>query len=80
MIGLSCFKLVDAIPNHILRWMGATVSTFHEQAGDPAGEMTGKAFRSGQMANAQIMGFMARARGNQQDPVVDTMVAQGMTR
>ncbi|MCB9990356.1 MAG: DotA/TraY family protein [Rhodospirillales bacterium] len=36
MMAMASFKLIDQIPNHLLRWMGANVSTFGEQAGDPA--------------------------------------------
>ena len=60
MVGLSSFKLVDQIPNNIMRWMGVTVSTFHKTAGDPASELAGKAYRGINMSNAQIMGMMDR--------------------
>lgn len=63
MIGLSCFKLIDQIPNNIMRWMGVTVSTFHETAGDPAGELSGKMYRATQMTNAQITTSIARMQG-----------------
>lgn len=36
LIATSCFKLIDQIPNSIMRWMGAGVQTFSDQAGDPA--------------------------------------------
>lgn len=36
MIGMSSFKLIDMIPNQILRWMGAGVATFNDSAGEPA--------------------------------------------
>ncbi len=36
MLAMSSFKLIDLIPNHIMRWLGSSVSTFGEQAGDPA--------------------------------------------
>lgn len=36
MIGTSCFKLIDDIPNKILRWMNAEVSSFADNAGDAA--------------------------------------------
>ncbi|PCJ97834.1 MAG: hypothetical protein COA45_09100 [Zetaproteobacteria bacterium] len=63
MIGLSSFKLIDQIPNNIMRWMGVTVSTFHETAGDPAGELSGKMYRATQMTNAQITTSIARMKG-----------------
>ena len=61
MLALSSFKLIDAIPNNIMRWMGVTVSTFQETAGDPAKEITGKMFRSTQMANAQVMNIINKS-------------------
>lgn len=54
MIGTSCFKLIDMIPNHIMRWMGVTVSTFHENAGDPAAELQGKMYQSAQLGMSQL--------------------------
>ena len=61
MIGLSCFKLVDTIPNNIMRWMGVTVSSFQEQSGDPAGKMTSGIFRATQITNIQLIGLIDKA-------------------
>ena len=36
IIGTSCFKLIDGIPNSILRWMSAETSSFADNAGDAA--------------------------------------------
>ncbi len=36
MISMSCFKLVDLIPDRIMRWMGSSISSFGSQDGDPA--------------------------------------------
>jgi conjugal transfer/type IV secretion protein DotA/TraY len=36
LIGLPCFKLVDTIPDNIMRWLGAGISSFGSQDGDPA--------------------------------------------
>jgi hypothetical protein len=33
---MASFKLIDLIPDHILRWMGQSVKSFGEQTGDPA--------------------------------------------
>ncbi len=63
MIGLSCFKLVDTIPNNIMRWMGVTVSSFQENTSDPAGQMTGKLFRATQITNIQLVGLINKAKG-----------------
>ncbi len=36
MTGTSCFKLIDAIPNNILRWVNAEIPSFGDNAGDSA--------------------------------------------
>ncbi|MGB4056659.1 MAG: DotA/TraY family protein, partial [Alphaproteobacteria bacterium] len=54
MMANSMFKMVDQVPNQILRWMGVSVTTFSEAAGDPAGELTGKIYAGGQMALGQV--------------------------
>lgn len=36
MIGMSCFKLIDLVPNNLLRYMGKSVKTFNDMANDPA--------------------------------------------
>lgn len=64
MMGLASFKLVDAIPDRILRWMGASVKSFNETADNLAGELIGKSY---QVSQSTV--------GN-----VDTVMAQMMTR
>lgn len=63
MIGISCFKMIDQVPNHILRWMGVTVSTFQDSSNDPAGELSGKVYRAGNVAGAQLQGMVNNLRG-----------------
>lgn len=36
MIGTASFKLIDAVPNYILRYMGASVKGFNDERGQPA--------------------------------------------
>lgn len=48
MIGLSCFKMIDSIPNNILRWAGVGASPFKDGARNPADQLTGSVFNSGQ--------------------------------
>ncbi len=73
MIGLSTFKMVDSIPNNIMRWMGVTVSTFHETAGDPASQLASKMYRGVNMTNAQIMGIMEKGS----NAAIDQTLATG---
>lgn len=56
MMGLSCFKLIDLIPNNMLRWAGVSVSTFQEGAGDPAGQVMQKVYSGGLVATNQLKG------------------------
>ncbi len=43
MLALASFKLVDLIPNYIMRWLGQSVETFAETAGDSADTLKSKA-------------------------------------
>ncbi|MCK5375053.1 MAG: DotA/TraY family protein, partial [Alphaproteobacteria bacterium] len=52
MIGMSCFKLIDQIPNNILRWMGQAVSSFGDQREDPAQGLTSRA----SIGSQQVLG------------------------
>lgn len=61
MLGLSSFKLIDAIPNNILRWMGVTVSTFQDHAGDPAGELASKMYRGTNVTNMHLQSLIGNA-------------------
>ncbi len=73
MLGLSSFKLIDQVPNNIMRWMGVTVTTFKETEGDPAGEMVSKMYRVSQMTNAQITQMIARMKGQDSSSVSDQL-------
>ncbi|MFP4098329.1 MAG: DotA/TraY family protein [Alphaproteobacteria bacterium] len=52
MIGMSAFKLVDLIPNNILRWMGQSVASFGDQREDPAQGLISRA----KMGSQQVLG------------------------
>jgi conjugal transfer/type IV secretion protein DotA/TraY len=54
MMGMSSFKLIDLIPNNILRWMGQSVSTFNDQREDAAQGLTGTATIGAQTAVGQV--------------------------
>jgi hypothetical protein len=43
LMAMSSFKLIDLIPNNILRWMGQSIATFNDQREDPAQGMVGTA-------------------------------------
>ena len=56
MMAMASFKLIDMIPNNILRWMGTSVSTFAEQADDPAGSLVRYAYIGSQGALSGLSG------------------------
>ncbi|MFK7839422.1 MAG: DotA/TraY family protein [Bdellovibrionales bacterium] len=56
LVGMSCFKLIDLIPNNILRWMGSNAATFQENAGDPAGQLTNNVYRGSVLVSNQVQG------------------------
>lgn len=63
MMAMGSFKLVDQIPNHILRWMGANVSTFGDQRQDPAQNLVRNAFIGGNMVGDPLKQAAGAAKG-----------------
>jgi hypothetical protein len=58
MLGMAAFKLIDLIPNHILRWIGSTVPTFGEQAGDPAENLVRNTMLGSRLVGGSVSGGM----------------------
>ncbi len=56
LIGMSSFKMIDNIPNNILRWMGQSVATFGDQREDPAQNLVSKTSVGSQQALSKIGG------------------------
>ncbi|MEM6781131.1 MAG: DotA/TraY family protein [Pseudomonadota bacterium] len=56
MIGMSCFKLIDNIPNEILRWLNVNVPTFNDKNENDPGGLVQKVTVSG--------GMIARSMGD----------------
>lgn len=63
MIGMSSFKLIDLIPNNILRWIGHGVSTFGEQAGDQADGLVQRVSMGGSQLGGQMKEAVTEAAG-----------------
>lgn len=59
MIATSCFKLIDQIPNKLMRFIQA-VPTFHDNAGDPAENLA----RNTAYAGYQLTGELTRGIGD----------------
>lgn len=63
MIGMSSFKLIDMIPNNILRWMGQGIQTFNDQNTTPAEGLVSKVAVSGGILSGQLGQIASGARG-----------------
>lgn len=63
LIGMSSFKLIDQIPNNILRWMGQSVASFNDQREDAAQGLVGKSSIGTQQALSRIGGGLQKVVG-----------------
>ncbi len=61
LIAMSSFKLIDTIPNNILRWMGQSVATFGDQREDPAQGLVSKTTVGSQQSLSKIGGGLHAA-------------------
>ena len=73
MIGMSCFKLIDLVPNNILRYMNASVNTFNDQAGDPSQNL----MRNLSIGTSQISGQVVQMGKQLGDAGSNTIKAVG---
>ena len=60
LMAMSSFKLIDLIPNNILRWMGQSVSTFNDQKEDPAQGLVGTAAVGTQQTISSVGGGLEK--------------------
>jgi conjugal transfer/type IV secretion protein DotA/TraY len=63
MIGMSCFKLVDILPNNILRWMGQSVSAFGDQREDMGQSIVGTSSTGTQQGLSALKQAMEKPGG-----------------
>ena len=56
MIGLSCFKLIDLIPNGIMRWIGSQAKGFGDLAGETADGLLQRVAASGGLVGNSLSG------------------------
>lgn len=60
LMGMSSFKLIDHIPNNILRWMGQNVASFGDQSDDPAQNLVSSASVGSQQALSSLGGGLQK--------------------
>ena len=63
MIGMSCFKLIDLVPNNLLRYMNVSVSTFNDSQNDPAEGLVARLGVGGSRISSQVLGIGQGALG-----------------
>lgn len=61
LTGNSCFKLIDMIPNQILRWMGTGAKSFGDDAGQVAENVIRNVAVGGGMLSGQVGGLATNA-------------------
>lgn len=64
LLGISAFKLVNLIPNNILRWMGANVQTFGDQSEDPAQNLVRNTMLGSNLVTQNIGGSFSRLKSS----------------
>ncbi len=63
LMAMSSFKLIDIIPNNILRWMGQSTATFNDQREDAAATLVGKATVGSQQTSSALSGGLKALAG-----------------
>lgn len=63
LMATPCFKMIDEIPKNIMRWIGASVSSFGDTAGDPKEGLIRYAATGGMMQGQQVTGAFSKAGG-----------------
>lgn len=65
MMGTSCFKMIDLIPDGILRWMGNGAQSFASMAnsGDKGSEILGKTMTQGKQLGGEVGGLSQSVLG-----------------
>lgn len=62
LLAMASFKMVDMIPNEIMRWMGQSVQTFGDQATDPAENLVRNTFIGGRYIGGGLQQAMGGAK------------------
>lgn len=63
LMAMSSFKLIDLIPNNILRWMGQSTATFNDSREDAAQSLVGKATVGSQQTSSALSGGLKSLAG-----------------
>lgn len=64
MMATASFKLIDSIPDNILRWIGAGVKAFGDSNKNPSEQLMGYAAKSGMMQGQRIVSSAQQSAGS----------------
>lgn len=56
MMAVSSFKMINLVPNEILRWMGSSAKGFNDNAGDPIAQLSSYTTIAGSQISPKIAG------------------------
>lgn len=60
MMAVSSFKMINLVPNNILRWLGQSVAAFNDSADDPAGNLSQYAALAGNQIGGKLAGGLTQ--------------------
>ncbi len=60
MMAMASFKMINMVPNSIIRWLGQSISSFNDNAEDPAGSLTTYAALGGNQIGGKLAGGMTQ--------------------
>jgi conjugal transfer/type IV secretion protein DotA/TraY len=63
MLALSCFKLIDLVPDQIMRWLGTNISAFGDAEKESAGNLVSMAYSGTMLTGNQIQSSGALGQG-----------------
>lgn len=63
MMATASFKMIDAIPANIMRWIGSGVAKFNDNAEDPTGGLTRYAAIGGATISGEVLGGLKSGAG-----------------
>lgn len=80
MMATASFKMIDMVPNNVMRWIGSGVSVFNDNKGDVAANLTSYVAAGGANVGGQAMQGVtqgARAVGGLSGSLIKNMIGDG---
>ena len=55
LMSVSCFKLIDQVPQNVMRWLGSNARAFEDGVGDPVEQLGGRVSYGTQLIGQQVI-------------------------